>query len=501
MRILNLLLLFCLSIATRAQERLVTISDRWSDQLSSRYSLIPLEEQDAFVLTYPGQHGIQRVLKQNGYPPLAILQQVDDTAYQLAGYRRTVPTDPALIRLYNNYQTIGGVYRNKVLLEAIQQNRRKAIYLVRTDLQSGNSTLQDTIPYEHPEDLLSCVAYAGGLKLLLSIKGSSQLRIYTATPGADLHYTIIDVPFRIAPSASAGLRTGDVEQVSDLFYPRRFETFIGQLPYPALAARSRIKLFEQPGRLVILVADSDARTHALILDLATDTLSYRSFTQVGNDRHGSGTNAFLVDTILITARTDRSALNIEYFHLLDGRKLGEQVIDASTAASQTIDGIEKRGDFWKKTDVKSSDMSQFLSYASDNRLSLSAWRQDNDLIVDVAAPYKDVVGANILASVLVSAAGTYAINSSSNTRGALFASFPQAEALTYIGFQTAVSDGRFEARRIRPLRTFWQRWMSHLKPGQQVLAFMNGYFYVGQTIDEDRRIVISRFGAESTPGR
>ncbi|RYZ59442.1 MAG: hypothetical protein EOO14_08405 [Chitinophagaceae bacterium] len=452
------------------------------------------EGLNAILVSNYTKTSINRIVIRPGQPPLQLLNQpvsendVDKT------FRRTQNVPEKIALLLFKTSPIGGYFDTKSVVEVNREQSSSDFYFTETNLVTGNCAITDTIKSDSKEKIIGCSNRNGGLLLITYLESTNTVIVYKKVAGQNVVKTPIEINNDGFGKLSQKIFAAEVKTFADIFKKSSFAVYQNNLRYHPLFHSVRTKAYFQKDKLVFTVNSNNLSTYLITIQLDDFSHKLQRFTQqqeAATAQHS--TNSLLIDSLLITAHFNKKQLLLNLFNTATETHLKTLSITSENIDSIATEPIQKTGNFWSKAETFSESFQNFQATSASNQLGLSGYIQEQKLYLMFATPFKQIVTANTLLSLAMSATGTYFVNAAPNTYGYMLVSFPGVRSSTFISFPAALTLPDMNFSSAKGNCTVWDKLQSQLQlrkiePGNSHFFYMNGYFYVGYMSDRKYRI-------------
>lgn len=481
MRPLFLLLFSLLALSCFSQEKIFEWANDGTVEGRTKPSFVNIitdAESGETLSTLASAHALHRFYQKNNQVVPFVNQYGEEKS---DGFFKTFPADWHLLQLYKKYIFIGGRFDRQSITEIVRSKTNFDFLLIETDLSSGVTRISDTVKSKGSERVIACVTRNNTVYLLTWINATNNLNLYTKAPGQQIKKTQLQIDLagseKDAHPASSGVR-----QFADIFSFRNAAVFQNRIRFPIAYACTKNKIYIQKNRIVFALSAARFATQLVVVDLAKGEYRARSFAEEGDEGEVDANASFLVDSTLVTAQIKNKSLHLQFYHTESGKKLHALTINEETLKDITHSPVEKTGSFFSRSDLSNTSFQKFCSTAGNNMLALSGYIDNGKLFLSFGAPYTQFMNATTLSNILMTAGGTYLINSSGDMRGYMIVNNSGVNTETLLTFQSAFQLDHYNTTEDAANFSVWDRINAHsaihaASIEKMGFYYMNGYFY------------------------
>jgi len=448
------------------------------------FSVITIKENDAFLYSQINKNRILRFLWSKT-ATTNLVEQRTEKIDPLPGFKYASVIEEKTMKCYWRNSIIGGVYKNKQIVEVIRNDHNSDFYFTETNLATGKTTFLDAIRSTAGEKVITCFNRTGKLCLLTVSFNSDNLHIYTIEPGLGLKKMTKEIKISDFGRNSKRIFASRLNKFSEIFNKDEYALYQEDQRYPAILTSFRNKLYILKDKVVITVSSNDLNTYAVILNLENFDHTIRAFDQNFSSTTSPNfpsTSSYLLNNKLLTSHLVKDALILNIFDFSSGEKIRSMKIDESNIDSFTVE-IQKKASFLSKSNVKKERLNRFISAAKNNEVSISCYEENNFLYISFAAPFRQLITGSSLLNLAVSAAGTYAINSSPDYYGYMIYSYSGVRTSTYVGFDISFDAANYLPAKREANLSVWDKLSLFLTVRanaykNRLFFFLDGFYYV-----------------------
>ncbi len=437
---------------------------------------------------------VNRIVVRPGQPPLQLLNQPVSEVDGDKTFRRTQAIPEKIALLLFKTSPIGGYFDTKSIVEVNREQSSSDFYFTETNLGTGNSTITDTIKSTTKEKILGCTNRNGSVLLITYLESTNTVIVYKKAAGRSLVKTAIEIENDGFGKLSEKIFASEVKTFADIFRKSSFAVYQNNIRYHPLFHSVRTKAYFQKDKLVFTVNSNNLSTYLISIQLDDFSYKLQRFTQQNETVTAEhSTNSLLIDSMLITAHFNKKNLLLNLFNTATETHLKTLSISSENIDSIATEPIQKTGNFWSKAETSNESFQNFQATSASNQLGLSGYIQDRKLYLMFATPFKQIVTANTLLGLAMSAAGTYYVNAAPDTYGYMLVSFPGLRSSTFISFPATLSLPGMNFTGEIGNCSVWDKLQSQMQlrkieAEKSHFFYMNGYFYVGYMSDRKYRI-------------
>ena len=483
--VLSLILPLLIFIQGYSQKKIFTYADE--KNISSypfpRSSAILMEPNNAFIYTQAEKDRISRFLWSNNNTT-KLVEQRSSTAFLNDGFRKYSIVDEKLVRMYWRNPVVGGLYKNRQIIEIIRDKKKGDFYFLKTDLQSGVTEFTDSIQTSFSEKIIYCLTKPDRLYLFTTRTNSDELVIYTKTIDGTLTKNVRTITFR-----DLGIKATDEtikgNHFSDIFIKDEFAVYENNQRYPAVVNSFSSKIYCLTDKVVFMM-NTDSNVCTLVFDLKDLGYTIKKFSRISDSTIAikpSATSSHIFNDKLVSCDLINETLLLNIFDFHSGERIKSIKINKDNVEGMAVESVQKTGSFLSKSDVKSEGFNKFIGTAKNNSLWISCYEENQNIYISLAAPYKQIINGSTLFNIAATAAGTYGINALPNRWGYLVYAYKGAQTSTYVGFDVSLNSSSFSPTKQAANYSVWDQLVgfvdTHPEHGNDRLFFyMNGTFYL-----------------------
>jgi hypothetical protein len=450
------------------QQKIFEIPVRKEDFLSVKGCVIESPRRDGFFVSIINKESIERyMVALDGRKKLLLSQSDLDEAEAGAKY-----IDEKILKLYRKYEFVNGIIAQKKWIDVLRNKNNGDFFCIQTDLETGKSTITDTIAAYVKDEVV--MSYINNTRLLVMTQksGVNSFIFHSFTPSAKAFTDSVKMGLPNMGRVSPNPFRRQVSSIADLTKGEKILVSPNNLWVP-FHVKYRNKAYLQNDRFLITVNATDLSTWVISIDLNNFEYSVQQFNPFEGEKKPETTSntSLLIDSFLFTSTATRTEMFLATYNIASGKLLNKKKIDKANFDEIRSSEIEKSGDFWSKSNLSEIDYSEFLRKAFNNQLSLTGYKEGDQIYLTFGTTYNRITSATFLGNLV--------------TLGAL--GFSEVKPPTVVSFNASFQISDLSATQKNLKSLVWDKLVLHLATHykhissfeESTLFNMKGSYYLG----------------------
>lgn len=444
------------------------------------------------LLTLVHNNGIKRLeIYNDSSKKISEIQNLSD--YQYPGKKALISTGD---QLHHAAKCLTGIQNESRALELFNRDKSPYYTFALTDLSTDKIIETDTVLSNASEKLLCYFSQNDQLYLIFYKDFTNELVIHRQGMNEKLvtQRVQIKLPKIEMGGTSYGAR---IRYFADLFKNPSPIVLTDNLPCPTICGAFLKKVFIQNGKMIASAITSDYHAYVVSIDLLSGT--FQTYEAGQDDLSVMGIKApcslHIIDSTLIMGYVSNNNIKLNIYNYKSGELLKSMMINEKNFDQFSSDTLSKKA--YLSSATKNISFGRFIDLVNGDNLSVSAYRRNGNLVVNLGANYDRTTPFLFALSVLATAGSTYAINAMPNTFGFGLFYFYQKDGNDNVSFNTVLNE-QFEHSEYSPQGTISQS-LSHfiaeekIKKEQSNVFTIGDHYYLGYYDKVNRNYLLYRF--------
>lgn len=397
--------------------------------------------------------------------------------------------NPKLLSLFYYHNYVSGYRFGNKIIETVQFRQLSDVVFVETDLTTGISRSTDTLRILRKDDIIFDFTRNNELCLVEKPKNKPYFLFHSKVVGSSVKTDTVRIELPAIGRAGNDLFETKINDFSDVTMTSDVQVLPNNLWFPIHVLNYRNKAFIQRDQFYLTLNANDLTTWVIHIDLNTLATSVKKFDEQIADKQPEGlssNSALIIDSILIRAVANKSAIHYAVHNLKSGKLLYRQTIDETNFDDNTTSPVLKVGDFWSRSNLAEVSLNEFVGKAKENQLIINGYREKDQLFLTFGSTYKRFLSATFLGNLFTLGMGNFA----------------QVKPPSTVYFHTALQLSTLKPTKTLIKTAIWDKLLNHVFANRNTheplnFFYLNGFYYLGYFSIVKKEYELYRF-AEKT---